>query len=427
MARQALDQGDARAAVTLARGLLKADPDDDYALFILARALEAQGHNGAGRRAAARAFRATDHDPDRFMAAQIAARTAYADGRFGLAQYWLRRSMNPAPTDRLRQQVVEDFKRVRRQNPWNTQLRFTLQPSDNVNSGTENPYFIIDGLPYYGTHSPGAMALSGTVLRLEARTAYRLRQDAQSITSLTGQISTKRVRLSSAAKAAAPTLSGRDLSSTLAEIGLSHQRAVRGDAQANGVIALTAAVGQVWYGGDPSYGYGKLGLSRSLALSDTTRIRLHGQYERREDATARLARSDNFRVRGDITRDLANGAALSFGVLLDHTESDRGNTTATHKTAFVSYDFGARTGPVDMRVTLGARDTDFPNYFIGLIQVPGGRQDDAVFASLDITFTQVEYSGFVPRVSVIAQQSTSNISRFETSSTALSFGIESKF
>ena len=55
------------------------------------------------------------------------------------------------------------------------------------------------------------------------------------------------------------------------------------------------------------------------------------------------------------------------------------------------------------------------------------RNDDAVFASLDVTFSEIDYAGFVPRVSLIAQRTSSNISRFETSSTALSFGIESKF
>lgn len=427
VAREAVQNGDGKLAVLMARGLLQADPQDPYALFILARGLEMQKHHGAGRRAAGRAFSASEKDADRFMAAQMAARMAYADRRYGLAQYWLRRSLDPAPTEALKEQAISDFRRVRQENPWNTRYRITVQPTDNVNSGTENPYFVVDGLPWYGVHSPAAMALSGTEIRLEARSSYRLREDQASATRLTGEFVTKRVRLSQEAKDAAPGADGDDFASTRAEIGVDHRWAAGGDARANGVVGVTAAVGQAWYGGETSYAYGNVGLNRSFTLGENSLLSVRAEYERREDAVAYFARSDHVQLRGDFRHRLPQAAALSMGLILDRADSDRGNVDVLHRTAYVSYDFGDVTGPVDLRLTLGARNTDYPRYFIGFFEAPGGRQDDAVFASLDITFSEIDYAGFVPRVTLLTQRTSSNISRFETSSTALSFGIESKF
>lgn len=427
IAQQALAAGNPRVTVTLARGLLQANPQDANALVLLAQVLEAQGQHRSGRRAAARAFQVASDKPDRFMAAQIAARNAYAGGQFGLAQYWLRRSLDPAPTDRLRDQAVADFKRVRAANPWNTRLQMTVQPSDNVNSGTDNPYLIVEGLPFYGTHSASAMALSGTVLRIEAATRYRLWQNDAGITHLTGQISTSRVDLSAAAQAAAPTVTNRDLSGTLVEIGLSHLRPAGQGARTGGVWGASGAIGQVWNGGDLSYNYAKLGISRTVPLGQAMQVRLQGSYERRDDPDAAFPRSDHLQLRSDLTARLSAGRSVAVGLVLDQADSNRGNVTATHRTAYVSYGFGDITGPVDLRMSLGARNSDFPRYFIGAFAAPGGRQDDAVFASLDVTLTEIGYAGFVPRISLITQRTTSNISRFETRSTALSIGIESKF
>lgn len=427
MAQQALKQGDARLAVTLARGLLQADPTDSHALIVLAQGLEAQGQHSAGRRAAAQAFRAADAAPDRFMAAQIAARNAYAGGQFELAKYWLRRSLDPAPTDRLRAQAEADFKRVRADSPWATQLRVTIEPSDNVNAGTDNPYLVVDGLTVYGTHSPSAMALSGVTTRIEATTAYRLWQSDNATTHIIGQISRKHVTLSESSRAAAAGITGADLSSTLAEIGLSHRMAAPGGAKAAGIWGISGKLGQVWHGGDPSYSFAKGTVSRSVPLHAGLNFRMQGSYEYRVDRDAALSRSDHLQLRGDLTGKLAHNRSFAFGLILDQTDSDRGNVTAMHKTAYASYGLGELNGLIDLRLSVGARQTDYPRYFIGALAAPGGRQDDSIFAALDITLTEVSYGGFVPRISLSAERSRSNISRFETRATALSLGIESKF
>lgn len=83
IAQQALAAGNPRVTVTFARGLLQANPQDANALVLLAQVLEAQGQHRSGRRAAARAFQVASDKPDRFMAAQIAARNAYAGGSSG--------------------------------------------------------------------------------------------------------------------------------------------------------------------------------------------------------------------------------------------------------------------------------------------------------------------------------------------------------
>ncbi|MEE4348327.1 MAG: hypothetical protein V2I53_16140, partial [Paracoccaceae bacterium] len=84
-------------------------------------------------------------------------------------------------------------------------------------------------------------------------------------------------------------------------------------------------------------------------------------------------------------------------------------------------------GPARLSFALGAARSDFPDYAVGFILVPGGRQDETIFGSVEMLFEAFDYAGFVPSMTVRAQKTRSNVSRFDASEIAVSFGVRSRF
>ncbi|MDQ2093425.1 surface lipoprotein assembly modifier [Rhodalgimonas zhirmunskyi] len=421
-ALQALKSGDATLAARLARALVQANPENSGPYFILAQAHRQLGDRYLARRAAALAFRYAKTPEDRFTAAQIAAKLAYDDKRFTASQYWLRRSLDPAPNARLKQQAIRDFKRVRAENPWSAHLTFSVSPSDNVNSGAQSPYNLIEGLPVVGLLSPGAQALSGVVARADVDAAYRIAQSATSQTRLTFRATTQQVSLSSSAKAAAPGLSGSDFSSVYASFGLTHAW----KAGENGYAQAGVSLGRSWYGGAPYYDFARADLSRSFALGPQGRLSLAAGYEHRDFATNTPV-SQLAQLRFNYQHSFASGDALQTGLSLGRTFSDAINNDNRSATAYITYQPARKIGPARLSLTLGASRTTYDAYSVGFLAVPGGREDDSRFAAAALHFDDFSYAGFAPTLTLQTRATTSNVSRFDTQETTLSISLKSNF
>lgn len=91
-----------------------------------------------------------------------------------------------------------------------------------------------------------------------------------------------------------------------------------------------------------------------------------------------------------------------------------------------SYALGEPVGPARLGVTLGASWTEFPDYAV-IFPVPGGRQDERVFARIEAAFEGWTVAGFAPVVSLDAARSDSNVSRFDTESLGLGVTLRSTF
>jgi hypothetical protein len=124
---------------------------------------------------------------------------------------------------------------------------------------------------------------------------------------------------------------------------------------------------------------------------------------------------------------LGNGDRLSLTLSHRDSDSDTRNARASRDTAYVQYAMAEPLGPVRLALTLGAAVVDYPDYAVGFIVVPGGRADETVFGSVDMVFDRFDYAGFVPSMTVGAQKTRSNVSRFSASEVAISFGIRSRF
>ena len=186
----ALRSQDYALALRLGYGLLQADSRDTEAHYIVAVSQAALGRPAEARIPVRRAFQAAPKEtPQKFFAAQTAAQLTLITKRYTASQYWLRRSLAHAPNERLRAQTIRDFRQIKSIKPFSLSGRFSLAPSDNVNSGTHDPYLIIDGLPAVGIFSAASRPLSGVVARANVKFSYRLKQSQTSLLQLTGRIS----------------------------------------------------------------------------------------------------------------------------------------------------------------------------------------------------------------------------------------------
>ena len=424
LAVNALRNNRPRLALQIADGLLQRDPKDSFAHFIIANAAQQLGEPRDGRRAAARAFRLSTTPQDKFTSAQLAARLSYEEQRLTLAQLWLRRSVNYAQNPQQRRQLAMDFQRLRAENPWNTQLRFSIMPSSNVNGGSDSALSIIDGVPFVGIISRDARALSGTAMVADLSTSYRFTTGAKHSAYLTSRLYSRQISLSADAKDNAPNARNRDFSATTLELGLKY--VVRAG-EHGGLSTIRFNFGKNWYGGDPKSTFARLGLEHSYQTSTRTRLTFSGSYERQDYASTWQAPTATFRLQGSMRHQLEKGGAIRFGVIANNTTSTSVNSTSNSVTAYLSYEMGKPIGPAKISFSAGTTYYDFPSFNFGLISVPGGRQDTSIFASITFAFNKLDYAGFTPTVTLRAQKNRSNISNLDTTQLSATIGIQSSF
>ena len=417
----ALAEGRLDLASIVAQGLLDHDPTDAFAHLLVAKISAARGDREGSRKALRRAFHDADKPSHKFQAAQLAARQAYEDNRLTTAQIWLRRSLAFAPDDRSRQVVARDYRILRAKNPLNVSLDFSVAPSSNVNNGADSAISVIAGLPFVGQLNPAAMALSGTATTAEGRLRYRLQSSEEARTDATVKLGTRQVRLTPSARAAAPTVSDSDFSSVTAELGLAHLRKAGA-----GVVGVQASAARSWQNGSARQDVLTLGLSYGRKMSDTLSIQTGLEREWRIVPPNRRQNLQAWTARTGVSLDLGAGE-LDLAVAYRTAESADQNRRSSRWLAYAGYDPDRPLGPATLSLRLGAVRESYQDYMVGFFAVPGGRQDETVFANVDLLFKDVSYGGFAPSVTVSAQQTRSNVSHFSNRQLAVSFGIRSAF
>ena len=424
MAVQALKAGDPGLAIALARGLIKADPQDFVAHYVLASAEAGLNRPDASRKAAAQAFKYADTPTARFRSAQLAARMAYAQDRYSLSQLWLRRAAIHAPDDGAEDAVARDYRLLRRINPWSVRLQVDVRPSSNVNKGADSALQIIDGVPVTGYLGGSAQALSGLITSVDLYSAYRIDSTDRSSTSVLGRVYMQRVALSAEAKDQAPDASGSDFGTTFAEAGLRHiwQTGPRGAASA----AVT--LGEAWAAGERSFRFARLNADHGWNLGRGHRVELSALTESRY--MARYATNDA-RVWGlgaSWTKRLTNGDRLDVTLAWRDTDAQHPNGTYTSASLRTEYELGRPVGPVTLSGAVILGYTDYPDFVSGgFIQVPGGRQDESIYGEINMMFQDVDFAGFVPMLRLRAGEKDSNDSRYSMKEFTLSVGFRSKF
>jgi hypothetical protein len=410
----------------LTKGLLQAQPKAPLVHYLQAAAYAQLDRPIQGRRAAARAYRYADDRADKYQAAQLAAKLAVDSDQPTLAQVWLRRTAIHAPSETAQKYIAQDYKALRRINPWSVRLRLEAKPSSNINNGSDTALQIIDGVPVTGTLRGGALALSGAIGVFDLATSYRLNQTQKTRTSLSGRLYVQRVSLSSDAKATAPGVTGSDYASTFAELSLRHAFAVGPEAK-RGFAAVDGAIGTSWFGGERSYNFARLSADRTWRFENGQRLVLDALYENRFSARYGSNEADVFGVGARLATPLDNGDLFTVSMALRDTNAKWRNGTFRAASVRADYGFGRPIGPVQLSAGLVLGYADYPSFVSGAILVPGGRQDKSVYGDLNLFFDRLDYAGFAPMLRLRMGRKSSNDSRFDIEELSMSLGIQSKF
>ncbi|OCX60939.1 hypothetical protein BFP70_15815 [Thioclava sp. SK-1] len=417
-ARSLLEAKQYRAARAIAQGLLQADAQDFDALLVLSRAQAELGELDAGRDAAGRAWDQADSDGQKYLAAYTMAQALNAGGNYTRGQLWLRRAAEHSPEPMLKAIARTEFGRMRERNPLSVNLRFAIMPTSNLNNGSAEAWQP-DDLPFAVQPSGSGLPLSGVAGSVGADLSYRLARHAQSETSALFGADYRSYALSSDAKRKAEDVSGADFAFGSVAIGLEH----RGTLQPNTRdYRIAGRAGRSWYGGDGLYDFARLdaGLGQRIAPRDI--LHLRGVTEHQKGLGTR---SDVDRLQASLTWSHLTDSKDLLSLGLTVLDSDSTGETLNYRQ--VALDLGYRLGApvkgVSLDLGLGLTHRMHPDFPF----MRDGQSDTSADAHLSATFSQVDYFGYVPVVTLNARKSIADVPLYESESLGVSVGLRSAF
>ncbi len=419
IATQALLAGDTELALRIAEALLNANPNDRAALIVVAAGAPRVGQASEGRRAGSRAFALSQTNEQRYEAARLTALAATNEERFTLATFWLRRALIVAPNEEERARTIRDARIVTQRNPWSTGLSFSLVPSNNVNGGaTEDED---DGLDL----SRDALALPGVRATLGFSTSYRLSQTPDSQTTVGFRYQLSRVWLEDEGE---PKLDSRpddlirneEFATDYYEYSFDHVRALD-----NGVIGFNFAVGGFDFGLEPYYDFRRVGLRRSVSLTDDLSLNLSARRELQEYDNENIDEARRTTLSSSLSYRLPSGDRVTGTLSHLSSESPNPNFVFDEWSLLGSYSWAEPIGPIALSVNAGFKTADYPDYLF-LFSEPG-RQDDTFVYGATIVFPEIEYAGFRPGLEIRGSSSDSNFDRFTRDTFSVGFIINSAF
>ncbi|SFR35233.1 Protein of unknown function [Yoonia tamlensis] len=424
IALRAVQAGDVRLALEIARQLLAQDPDDRAALVVMAAAAPQVGDFEEGRRAGARAWRLSQTDDQKYEAARLTALAAANGERFTLSTIWLRRALTVAPDETEYARTIADARAIAQRNPWSTALSFSIAPSNNVNGGADDATLTAPGNPD-GTLSEDALAMAGMRATLGFQTQYRLHADAKSRSLIGLQYSGARVRLRDDAP-----LPDAAFATDTAIISLTHERAVP-----LGTISLNVAAGRSNYAQTQSgeqeldyqsYDMQRLGVSYHWPVGTVAQIGIGAQSEQLQYQSTAIGELTRASFNASFTQRRANGDR--WHAAIKYLQSDAQAVNYLYETLTVqgSYQWHNQIGPVTLAVGAGVTWADYPAYRL-LLPVTGGRQDTTLFYNVNMGFADLSYAGFTPGVVINHSFADSNVSRFTRETVSVGFTLTSQF
>lgn len=425
--QQAALNGDIELALALSSSLLQADPTDSIAWLIRSSALLQAQEPAAARDAAAEAHRNAPNGPLRYEAARLAALAASTEERFTIATWWLRRALIDAPNEAETERTLQDASIVSARNPWQTNVRLSFQPSDNVNGGVDEEFFEINGINTFGALSRDSQPLSGWTGNLAFSTRYRLSQSQEHQTFVGLRANFRGVFLSEDSREELRE-DGRPTSNSDYSFGTLSTFWSRDNALEVGDWGLEASIGARWLFGDWDETFVRVGVNRSIPLSGSTLARgslwaeLNSPLDDRDDVQKVGAVLSYTEVFPDI-------AVVSSTIGYTEAMSDFINARSNTWFLAVSAQPLEQIGPAQLTVQAGFQISDYPDwtFFTFGTEIEAGRQDETVFANIDVAFPDMSFAGFEPVVTIESSSTTSNVNRFERESFGIGLTFQSSF
>lgn len=424
----AVEAGDEASARQMALAILDRHPRDALAEFVLTVTDLRGGRLEEARKHGRFAFRYAETRQQKFQSAMISADIADRQDRRIALRYWLRQAVAQAPAEPLRAAALKVLNEERRAAPVSFGLSFGLAPSSNVNNGSSSPYSVIDGLPIVGVISDEGQALSGWEGSLRLSFGLRLAETARARTELTSSLSFYRIALSSEAARKAPDFSTGDMADTVLMLGLRHAMLLPGD---KAKLDLTFEAGRGWSGAGTGRDIYRLGLRQSRDLGEGRGLILGADLQWTAPDIATRA---DYR-RGSLTlgylAPLASGDTVYGELSLSDTAAGAGTdaTSREGQSAMLRVVWSKKDplGPFSLSASAGVQFADYPDYRLGFITVPGGRQDTSGFAEVTLGLDSLSAAGFRPVVNLRALETKSNVSIFETRDLSLGFSLSREF
>lgn len=417
-ASQALIDGDPALTARLAQEILSKTPDDFPTLFILSQAQTELGQDSAAAASAKHAYRAARTDEEKLQASRLAAAAKFNLGQFTRAEWWLRRGANHTDTPEEVASIAREFQAIRQKNPLSIKLGFSIAPSNNINGGTEDSTFSLGEFDFI--FDPSSRSLSGVEYAGDVDVSYRLSQGPTHATYAGLYLFGRTYALSSSSREAAPGISGRDYALGLAEVSLSHQRALF---EGLGPSGISLHAGQVWYGGDPLWRYQKLALSQGIRLGQSASASLQLSAEDQEGLRADQPDTKVIDLQANYARRLENQNVVRLSLNSRQNKADTATNTFTDHRATLSYDLARTILENRVSASLTAGKKTYDEFSLSL----DGRRDRYVSVGVSATLEQVSYFGFSPNWSVSVTRTNSNVTRFSTLEVTGRLGVQSNF
>lgn len=421
MGLEAIRLGRPDMAAEIALALLKADPTDSFAHFLMANSLMRLNDKRMAERAAKQAYRYAKTPEQSFQSARLVADLAFQRGALTTSQWWLRKSAESAPDETRKTKSIALFHGVKSRNPWRVQLAFSARPSDNVNNGSSGQFNIIDGLPFVGALSEDAQAAKGVIGEAAVTLGYRLRQSAQSQTMLGAQIATRRVNLSDAEKLRLGGDPGFGWDRT--SLSLRHEWQLEDSRHR---FSVEGILGRMDYQSAADYTYWGLNLGHRTPVS--TQAVLDSAIELEQRSGQGAQRGDrSFSIRSTLIFQRDNKDVIAATVLGNRFDTAAIGRSSTMFGAQVTYTLAKPLGPIGLSATLGLQTSQANGYNLAGMTVPGGKKDTTRYAEVQMQFNDISYAGFAPQFRLRHQSTQSNVSRFDAREVSATLGIASKF
>ena len=410
---QARDLGAAMAASSKVLAIL---PDDYVARALRARVAALQGDAARASTEAKAAWAVANTDAQKHEAARMMALTLFEQEAFLAAQVWLRRAIHHAPSDDVRRQTVSEFQSVRNANPWQVQLMFSAQETDNVNGGSSEDTVQVFFFEF--ELQPDAQALSGRELTYGTTVSRKLKKMGRWDVSVEGSFIATDVFLSDDAKEAAPNAQGSDydqrqyiLGTTLKTRASKHQHSIRFQGET------------VTFGGDALSDGLKVEYDHAYTLSSKMQLRSGLQLGRtlRDEDHERSSWRQEFRI--GAARGFKAGF-LSTDVTFYDVISDSGDVARDGWKVETGWHWRKPVYGVQIGLQASYEQTDFDNAFFGGSE---DRADTTTRAKMSFVFQKLDLYGFAPRLDITFDETDSNVGLYSTEETGIQIGVQSTF
>lgn len=417
----ALNAGDAAAALQAADILIIRDPSDHNALFLRTQAALAAGDFVGAVSFGQRAYWNAANGNQRYAASRAIALAHARQDNLTRSQFWLRLAREDAPNEAERNAVAKDYRLLRRNNPLSVSLRFGITPSTNVNNGSSETTTDLFDLNLPFTLNGNARALSGWETSLSGSLRYMAHTNKTSATFLDFGFSSRTYTLTESAREQAEDgVDGSDFSSASLRIGATHRFLLTPDMQPT---SATLSFGRTWYGGDHYANIITASAEQSWEISDADTFILSG-YTQRQTTIDDDESVTTFAIQSNWLRDLDSYGSIGFNATSSWTQASDTDSIYDATKFGLTYAFPEPIFGVQLSTKISYEDRE---YETSRFAPRTGRTEQTTSASLQAVFTDIEFLGFQPVLNVEKVVRDASLPLFERDFVNVGFDISSSF